>query len=83
MLQAELMLPLKKKKSAPLRLNQIAHVPRHCRCGGEPTKPVLVADCTNRWIIRCKVTHCCARNTCQGLSDTIAGWNRLSTHFYR
>lgn len=77
------MLPLKKKKSTPLRLNQIAHMPHECRCGGEPTKPELVPDCSNRWIIECNVASCCARNIGQGLSDTILGWNRLSSHFYR
>lgn len=77
------MLPLKKKKSAPLRLNQISHVPIQCRCGGEPVKPRLVPNCSNRWTIRCSVPGCCARNTGQGLSDTILGWNRLSSHFFR
>lgn len=77
------MLPLKKKKSESRRLSQLAHVPVHCRCGGEPSKPVLVPNCVNRWRIQCKVPHCCARNEGQGLSDTILGWNRLSMHFYR
>jgi hypothetical protein len=77
------MLPLKNKKSAPRRMSQVAHVPAQCRCGGEPTKPELVPNCSNRWRIQCKVEHCCARNEGQGLSDTILGWNRLSLHFYR
>ncbi|MFT4942208.1 MAG: hypothetical protein ACI88A_005282, partial [Paraglaciecola sp.] len=54
-----------------------------CRCGGEPSKPVLVLGCRNRWLIQCQVKSCCARNAGQGLNDTIQGWNRLATHFYR
>jgi hypothetical protein len=76
-------LKLKNKKGSPVRYNAVAHVPSRCRCGGEPSKPVLVKGCENRWSIQCKVDTCQARNTGQGLSDTILGWNRLSTHFYR
>lgn len=77
------MLPLKKKKSIARRISQVTHVPAHCRCGGEPSKPKLVVNCSNRWQIHCEIAHCCARNEGQGLSDTILGWNRLSQHFYR
>ncbi len=65
------------------RFADIAEVPSRCRCGGTPTAPVRVPDCVNRWTIRCSAPTCLARNTCQGLKDTISGWNRLSTHFYR
>lgn len=61
----------------------VAEVPNRCRCGGEASTPELVAGCRNRWMIRCQVKHCCAKNIGQGLNDTIVGWNRLSTHFYR
>jgi hypothetical protein len=72
----------KKPKDIP-RLGQVLQVPLRCRCGGEPTKPKLINYCSNRWVIQCQVSRCFARNTGQGLSDTISGWNRLSTHFYR
>ena len=73
----------KRKSGGVTRLTQVGQVPRRCRCGGEPTQPDLVANCNNRWIIRCQVEGCCARNIGQGLYDTIQGWNRLSSHFYR
>ena len=76
-------LKLKNKKGSPVRYNAVANVPSRCRGGGEPSKPELVKGCENRWLIQCKVGTCKARNTGQGLSDTILGWNRLSTHFYR
>ncbi|MFT5676368.1 MAG: hypothetical protein ACI808_002309 [Paraglaciecola sp.] len=77
------MIKLDRRKKEPVRLSQIAHIPVRCRCGGEPTKPVLVVGCRNRWLIQCQVKNCCARNASQGLNDTIQGWNRLATHFYR
>jgi hypothetical protein len=55
----------------------------NCRCGGKPSKPKLIKDCENRWVIRCQFEQCYAYNIGQGLADTIQGWNRLSTHFYR
>lgn len=55
----------------------------NCRCGGRPSEPKPIADCENRWIIRCQVKQCYAYNIGQGLTETIQGWNRLSTHFYR
>lgn len=58
-------------------------IPLNCRCGGRPNKPEAIADCENRWIIRCQIKRCYAYNIGQGLADTIQGWNRLSTHFYR
>jgi hypothetical protein len=58
-------------------------MPLNCRCGGKPSKPTAMADCENRWVIRCQVEQCYAYNIGQGLADTIQGWNRLSTHFYR
>lgn len=61
----------------------VIQVPNRCRCGGEPSAPKPVDGCSNRWIIYCQVKHCCAKNIGQGLKDTIIGWNRLSTHFYR
>ena len=54
-----------------------------CRCGGKPSKPKPIEHCEDRWIIRCQVKQCYAYNIGQGLADTIQGWNRLSTHFYR
>ena len=64
-----------KKAATELLLN--------CRCGGKPSKPKAVAGCENRWIIRCQIKQCYAYNIGQGLTDTVQGWNRLSTHFYR
>lgn len=58
-------------------------MPLKCRCGGKPSKPKAIANCENRWVIRCQVEQCYAYNIGQGLADTIQGWNRLSTHFYR
>jgi hypothetical protein len=58
-------------------------LPLKCRCGGKPCKPKAIAGCNNRWVIRCQVKQCYAYNIGQGLADTIQGWNRLSTHFYR
>ena len=55
----------------------------NCRCGGKPSKPEAIADCEDRWVIRCQVEQCYAYNIGQGLEDTTQGWNRLSTHFYR
>lgn len=69
--------------SVAKRLADIADMPSKCRCGGIPLAPVRVLNCENRWTIKCSVPTCLARNTCQGLKDTIGGWNRLSTHFYR
>ncbi len=54
-----------------------------CRCGGNPSEPKPIADCTDRWIVECEVERCLARNIGQGLEDVILGWNRLSNHFYR
>jgi hypothetical protein len=72
------------KKDNQSKLKKTATVvPLNCRCGGKPSKPKAVADCENRWIIRCQVKQCYAYNIGQGLADTIQGWNRLSTHFYR
>jgi len=58
-------------------------MPLNCRCGGKPCKPKAIVNCKNRWVIRCQVEQCYAYNIGQGLTDTIQGWNRLSTHFYR
>jgi hypothetical protein len=44
---------------------------------------MAIAGCENRWVIRCQVNQCYAYNIGQGLANTIQGWNRLSTHFYR
>lgn len=58
-------------------------IPVKCRCGGKPSKPKAIENCENRWLIVCQVEQCYAYNIGQGLADTIQGWNRLSTHFYR
>jgi hypothetical protein len=58
-------------------------MPLNCRCGGKASKPKAIKNCENRWVIRCQVKQCYAYNIGQGLADTIQGWNRLSTHFYR
>lgn len=58
-------------------------IPLNCRCGGKPSKPKAIANCEDRWVIRCQVEQCYAYNIGQGLADTLQGWNRLSTHFYR
>jgi hypothetical protein len=72
------------KKNNHSEVKQVTtDMPRNCRCGGKPSKPESIADCENRWIIRCQVEQCYAYNIGQGLKDTIQGWNRLSTHFYR
>ena len=65
--------------SSPL----FADVPNKCRCGGKPTKPKKIEGMTDRWVITCRVDACYAYNIGQGLNNTIAGWNHLSTHFYR
>ncbi|WP_416308446.1 hypothetical protein [Neptunicella sp. SCSIO 80796] len=57
--------------------------PIQCRCGGEPTQPEKVPHCHDRWIIRCQVERCLARNIGQSRSAVIIGWNRLSSSFYR
>lgn len=54
-----------------------------CRCGGKPNAPQPIADCEDRWFISCSISRCYANNIGQGLAETIEGWNRLSTHFYR
>jgi hypothetical protein len=61
----------------------VIDMPLNCRCGGKPSKPKAIAGCENRWVIRCQVEQCYAYNIGQGIADTIQGWNRLSTHFYR
>lgn len=61
----------------------IANKPLNCRCGAKASKPEAIPECKNRWVIRCTVDQCYAYNIGQGLTDTIQGWNRLSTHFYR
>ncbi|MFQ3237493.1 MAG: hypothetical protein ACI9C4_003080 [Paraglaciecola sp.] len=72
------------QKNSHLKLKKVAtDVPLNCRCGGKPSKPQAIENCENRWVIRCKVEQCYAYNIGQGLADTIQGWNRLSTHFYR
>lgn len=72
------------KKNNYSGLNEtVIEVPVKCRCGGKPSKPKAIENCQNRWIIRCQVNQCYAYNIGQGLADTIQGWNRLSTHFYR
>jgi hypothetical protein len=66
------------KDGSDLKINLL-----NCRCGGQASKPKLIDSCSNRWIIRCQVKRCCAYNIGQGLMDTVQGWDRLSTHFYR
>lgn len=74
---------LKRKSSARKTKKQKNPVPITCRCGGKPSKPATVEYCNDRWVISCQVERCYANNKGQGLADTINGWNRLSTHFYR
>jgi len=74
--------PNHKKNHSQLK-ETTADMPLNCRCGGKPSKPKAIANCENRWIIRCQVEQCYAYNIGQGLTHTIQGWNRLSTHFYR
>ncbi|MFT6284202.1 MAG: hypothetical protein ACJAXM_000670 [Arenicella sp.] len=72
------------QNNSHLELKNVAtNVPLNCRCGGKPSKPQAISNCENRWIIRCQIEQCYAYNIGQGLADTIQGWNRLSTHFYR
>lgn len=71
------------QKLEQLGINQTTEIPILCRCGGLPSKPERVKGCANRWVIRCQVKSCHAKNNGQGLHDTIIGWNRLSNHFYR
>jgi hypothetical protein len=72
------------QKTNHSELKEIApDLPLNCRCGGKASKPKAMPDCENRWVIRCQVEQCYAYNIGQGLADTIQGWNRLSTHFYR
>ncbi|MBC3764467.1 hypothetical protein [Neptunicella marina] len=54
-----------------------------CRCGGAASGLVAIKGCTDRWMIKCQVPECFAKNTGQGKEDVITGWNRLSTSFYR
>jgi len=72
-----------KKKGRPELKKGAADILLDCRCGGKPSKPQSIAHCENRWVIRCQVEQCYAYNIGQGLTDTIQGWNRLSTHLYR
>lgn len=72
-----------KKHNHSTQKNAPAEMPVKCRCGGKPSKPKAIAGCENRWVIRCQIEQCYAYNIGQGLADTIQGWNRLSTHFYR
>ena len=72
------------RKNKHSEIKKVAsEMPLNCRCGGMPSKPKAIVDCENRWIIRCQIQQCYAYNIGQGLADTIQGWNRLSTHFYR
>ncbi len=64
-------------------INDLNMVRINCRCGGEPSLPRKVENCSDRWIIECKVERCYARNIGEGLEDVIHGWNRLSNHLYR
>ncbi|WP_215925942.1 hypothetical protein [Paraglaciecola arctica] len=77
------MLLLKGKTKQSEIEKTVTEMPVSCRCGGKPTKPLAIANCQNRWVIRCQIKQCYAYNIGQGLADTIQGWNRLSTHFYR
>jgi hypothetical protein len=77
------MIVLNRKKRHSESINVATEMPLSCRCGGKPSKPKAIADCKNRWVIRCQIKQCYAYNIGQGLTDTIQGWNRLSTHFYR
>ncbi|MCF2950136.1 hypothetical protein L0668_18625 [Paraglaciecola aquimarina] len=73
------------KRKTSTRVSKIQKKPTlsKCRCGGKANKPKPVERCQDRWIISCQVERCFATNIGQGLVDTINGWNRLSTHFYR
>jgi hypothetical protein len=72
------------KKNNRSKIQKVAiEMALNCRCGGKPSKPKAIENCENRWVIRCQIQQCCAYNIGQGLADTIQGWNRLSTHFYR
>jgi hypothetical protein len=77
------MITLNQKNNYSVLKKDTTHMPLNCRCGGKASKPQAIADCENRWVIRCQVEQCYAYNIGQGLADTIQGWNRLSTHFYR
>ncbi|MCV2884090.1 hypothetical protein OE749_05230 [Aestuariibacter sp. AA17] len=57
--------------------------PAACRCGGLPTKPVMVFGCKHRWMIRCSVELCDAMIIGQGYDDTVNGWNHLAQHLFR
>lgn len=56
---------------------------RRCRCGGVASYPVRVENCGDRWMIKCTVSRCFAKNIGQGKKETILGWNRLSEHLSR
>ena len=77
------MITFNKKQTQPVLKKLSTDLPLNCRCGGKPSKPQAILHCENRWVIRCQVEQCYAYNIGQGLADTIQGWNRLSTHFYR
>ena len=77
------MIDFNKKNNYSATIKSVIDAPLNCRCGGNPSKPKLVENCENRWVIRCQVEQCYAYNIGQGLAETIQGWNRLSTHFYR
>ncbi len=55
----------------------------NCRCGGSPSAVKPVSGCKDRWIVRCTVERCYAKNIGQGLDMTVYGWNQLSQHAYR
>jgi len=74
---------VKQKNKQSEKNTAATDMPLKCRCGGKPSKPKAIANCENRWVIQCQVEQCYAYNIGQGLADTIQGWNRLSTHFYR
>jgi hypothetical protein len=77
------MIARKKSSKQSTKKKATTELPHKCRCGGKPSKPKAIENCKNRWIIRCQIEQCYAYNIGQGLADTIQGWNRLSTHFYR
>lgn len=74
---------LKRSDVGNLSLSKYSVNPQTCRCGGQPLLPSKVANCADRWEIKCSVKRCFAKNAGQGLNATIYGWNQLCSHVYR
>lgn len=71
------------KRPFDTNVDEYSTTPIKCRCGGQPSHPISVINCRDRWVIACQIPRCHARVEGQGRKAIIQSWNRLSLHLFR